>query len=94
MSMSPEQSFPIAIGAVIAAGSTAVQASGPSEWSVIVPLVSAVIGAVFSYAVLKTTVSKIEKDLHLMRQDLGQMYDVIRELSNKVARIEGRLEER
>lgn len=92
--MSPEQSFPLAIGAVIAAGSTAVQASEPSQWSVIVPLVSAVIGAVFSYAVLKTTVSKIEKDLHIMREELKQVYDLIRDSSTRIARMEGRMEER
>lgn len=92
--MSPEQSFPLAIGAVIAAGTSAVQASGPDQWSFIVPLVSAVTGAVFSYAVLKTTVKTIEKDLNLMRQDLGQVYDLIRESSTRIARIEGRLEER
>lgn len=94
MSMSPSQSFPLAIGAVFAAGTSAVQVTEVNQWSVIVPLVSGIIGAVFSYAVLKTTVSTIEKDLHLMRQDIGQMYDIIRELSAKVARIEGRLEER
>jgi hypothetical protein len=60
----------------------------------VVPLVSAVIGAVFSYAVLKTTVKTIEKDLFLMRKDLGQVYDLLRDSSTRIARIEGRMEER
>ena len=90
--MSPEQSFPVLIGAVSAVGATAVQASSPAEWSLVVPAVSAVIGGVFSYAVLKTTVRAIEKDLNLVRSDIGQLHELLREQSVKIARIEGRLE--
>lgn len=90
--MSPTLSSPLAVGAVIAAGTSAMQAT-PLH-SMVVPLVSAVIGAVFSYAVLKTTVKTIEKDLFLMRKDLGQVYDLLRDSSTRIARIEGRMEER
>lgn len=58
----------------------------------LVPLVSATIGAVFSYAVLKTTVQVMERDMRQVRQDLSQVYDLIREASIKIARIEGELE--
>lgn len=58
----------------------------------LVPLVSALIGAVFSYAVLKTTVQVMERDIRQMRQDMGHIYDLIRESSLKIARIEGELE--
>lgn len=62
--------------------------------SMLVPLVSGAIGAVFSYAVLKTTVGAMEKDMRNVREDLGQVYDLIRESHTRIARIEGRLDER
>jgi hypothetical protein len=36
----------------------------------------------------------MEKDISQMRQDLGQVFDLIRDSSVHIARIEGRLDER
>lgn len=79
----------LAIGAVTGTGTAMLQQS-PSP--MLMPLVSAVIGAVFSYAVLKTTVQVMERDMHQMRRDLGQLYDLVRESAVKIARIEGELD--
>lgn len=59
--------------------------------AMLVPLLSALIGAVSSYAVLKTTVKTVERDVQQMRRDIGQIYDLTRDLAVKVAKIEGEL---
>lgn len=82
------------VGAVTGSASAFMQqapASTPTM-SMAVPLLSALIGAVSSYAVLKTTVQTIERDVQQMRRDIGQIYDLTRDLAVKVARIEGELE--
>jgi hypothetical protein len=53
--------------------------------SLIVPLASALIGAAMSYAVLRTTVSRMEADVQDMKAD-------VKACLTKIARIEGRLE--
>jgi hypothetical protein len=94
--IAPEHSFPVIIGAVSAVSASALQTASatPSVMPLVVPLVSAIMGAIFSYGVLKTTVSAMEKDIAQMRQDLGQVFDLIRDASVHIARIEGRLDER
>lgn len=62
--------------------------------SLVVPLVSAVIGAAMSYAMLKTTVARMQMDVRDMRKDMGEIYDLLRENSKAVAHLEGRLENR
>jgi hypothetical protein len=62
--------------------------------SLVVPLVSAVIGAAMSYAMLKTTVARMQMDVRDMRKDMGEIYDLLRENSKSVAHLEGRLEAR
>jgi len=53
--------------------------------SLVVPLASALIGAAMSYAVLRTTVSRMEADVQDMKAD-------VKACLTKIARIEGRLE--
>lgn len=72
--------------------STAPVSGGPSMTAVLVPVVSAVIGGLMSYAVLKTTVEKMEQDVRDMRHSVGEIYALLRDSMTKIARIEGRLE--
>jgi len=62
--------------------------------SLVVPLVSAVIGAAMSYAMLKTTVARMQMDVRDMRKDMGEIYDLLRENAKAVAHMQGRMEER
>ncbi len=75
--------------------SSVVQSSGGSTLSlssIAVPAFSAVMGAVFSYAVLKTTVKTVERDVGFIRKDLGELHTMVQESSVRIARIEGRIE--
>ncbi len=82
------------VGTVTGSASAFMQQAAVSNpaMSMMVPLISAAIGAISSYAVLKTTVQTLERDVHQMRRDIGQIYDLTRDLAVKVARIEGELE--
>jgi hypothetical protein len=44
-----------------------------------------------SYAVLRTTVTRMERDVRDMRKDMGEMYTLLRESMTKIAHLEGRL---
>lgn len=57
-----------------------------------VPLVSAVIGAAMSYAVLRATVTKLDRDVRDMRRDMSEIYTLLRDAMTKIAHIEGRLD--
>jgi len=57
-----------------------------------VPVFSAVVGAVMGYAVLHTTVKTVERDIGNVRKDLSQTTDLLRLVSDRLARIEGRLD--
>lgn len=85
------------VGGVAALGAALLQQTTNAPMnsaSVIVPLVSSVIGAAMSYAVLKTTVTKLERDVQNMRNDMSEIYSLLRETMTKIAHIEGRLEDR
>lgn len=92
--MTLDHSAPLTIGAVSAVMSAVVQGSSaaPSIGSLLVPALSAIVGAVSSYAVLKTTVKTVERDVGFMRKDIGHINEVISDTSVRLARIEGRLE--
>lgn len=59
-----------------------------------IPLISAIVGGVMSYAVLKTTVQKMESDVRDMRRDMSEMYSLLRDAMTKIAHMEGRLDHR
>lgn len=63
-----------------------------SNISFAVPLVSAVIGAAMSYAVLRATVTKLDRDVRDMRRDMSEIYSLLRDAMTKIAHIEGRLD--
>lgn len=60
--------------------------------SLMVPVVSAVIGAAMSYAILKTTVEMNTRDIAAIRHDMNDIYTLLRDANNRIAHIEGRLE--
>ena len=90
------ESVSLKLGALFAVGSAVLQnttaPSNPSMTAVIVPVVSAVVGGLMSYAVLKTTVQKMERDVRDMRRDMSELYTLVRDSMTKIARVEGRLD--
>lgn len=87
----------LTVGAVAAVGSVALQqATGqPTGASFIVPILSAAIGGAMSYAVLKTTVSKLEERFkdheNQVRANTAELYGLLRETMTQLAHIEGQL---
>jgi hypothetical protein len=82
------ESASLKIGALTAAGSAVLQSpvsGGSPMLSLVVPLASALIGAAMSYAVLRSTVARMETDMKDVKGDLKACL-------TKIARIEGRLE--
>lgn len=65
---------------------------GGSMSSLLVPVVSAVIGGAMSYAMLQATVKRMERDVRDMRHDMSEIYTLLRDSMTKVAHIEGRLD--
>lgn len=97
--MTVDQSASLVIGALSGASVAVLQSPAASSaptmnplLGLIVPIVSAVVGAIMGYAVLKTTVKAMEKDMTLLRQDMSHVYDLLRGMSDRIARIEGRLD--
>jgi len=88
------ESTSLGIGVMSAIGSAMLQQTPGvpmNSTSLVVPLVSAVIGAAMSYAMLKTTVARMQMDVRDMRRDMGEIYDLLRENAKAVAHLEGRL---
>lgn len=85
-------SFLVAV--VTGTGAGLMQAASPSTptISMLVPIISAVVGGAISYGILRGTVQTMERDVHQMRRDVGHIYDLIRDASDRIARIEGRIE--
>jgi|LauGreDrversion4_2_1035121.scaffolds.fasta_scaffold31507_2 hypothetical protein len=83
------------VGGVSAFGAAFLQhATGVpmSNISFAVPLVSAIVGAAMSYAVLRATVTKLDRDVRDMRRDMSEIYSLLRDAMTKIAHIEGRLD--
>jgi hypothetical protein len=91
------ESASLKISALLAASSAVLQSSTVSTpgipiASLLVPIVSAVVGGLMSYAVLRTTVHNMEREVRDMRKDMGEIYTLVRESLTKVAKLEGRLD--
>jgi fumarate reductase subunit D len=89
-----DHTAPLAIALVTGAGATVMQSTttaGPAL-SMLVPVISALVGGAISYGILRGTVQSMERDLAHMREDLGQVFTLIRDASDRVARIEGKLD--
>jgi hypothetical protein len=57
-----------------------------------VPLVSGVIGIAVSWGMMRVTVKVVERDVKGMRDDIRDIYNLSREISDRVSRMEGRIE--
>lgn len=94
--MTLDQTASLFIGAISGIGVAILQktASVPVTPYVglLVPVFSAVVGAITGYAVLHTTVKTVERDIHLVRKDLAHTTDLLRSVSDRIARMEGRLD--
>jgi hypothetical protein len=89
------ESVSIKMGALSAVSAVAIQSAGPggsSMLSLIIPVVSALLGGAMSYAMLQATVKRMERDVRDMRNDMGQIYTLLRDSMTKIAHIEGRME--
>jgi hypothetical protein len=87
--------YSLAIGALAGLGSAAIQASAPSSesaYAMLVPVLSAVVGASVSYGIMKATIKTIERDIHQSRQDIGHLYDLMRDVTASLAHIKGQME--
>lgn len=88
----------IKIGATMALGTMAIQAAEANSGlnnigvvAMVLPIVSAVIGAAVSYGILSTMVKRMEQDVRELRHDISQVYTLVRDSMTKVAHIEGRI---
>lgn len=98
----------LTIGVVSGLGSAAIQAAAPVPDTIgvlglVIPLVAASISAAVSYGMLRGMVKAMERDITLlrnevskdfghMREDIGHIYNLIRDTTSRMAHLEGRLE--
>lgn len=88
------------VGSVTAAGAFAIQQATvqPTGASFVVPVLSALVGGAMSYAVLKTTVSKLEEKFkdheQQVRDNTREVYGLLRDCLTQLAHIEGQLRSR
>lgn len=95
--MSAEHTASVVIGLLAGIGTAAGQAaqepnSFASLTGIIVPVASALIGGAMGYGVLKTTVDTVRRDVLGMRDDIAETHRILRDISTRVARIEGRID--
>jgi hypothetical protein len=88
--MTAETSTALLIGAASAAG-TALAQSNPQN-GMVVPIVSGIIGIAVSWGMMRVTVKVVERDVRGMRADIRDIYNLSREISDRVSKIEGRIE--
>jgi len=88
--MTAETSTALLIGAASAAGTAFAQASPAG--TMMVPIVSGMIGIAVSWGMMRVTVKVVERDVKGMREDIRDIYNLSREISDRVSKIEGRIE--
>jgi hypothetical protein len=88
--MTAETSTALLIGAASAAG-TAIAQTNPAN-GMIVPIISGIIGIAVSWGMMRVTVKVVERDVKGMREDIRDIYNLSREISDRVSKIEGRIE--
>jgi hypothetical protein len=88
--MTTETSTALLIGVASATG-TALAQSGPFS-AMTMPIVSGLIGVAVSWGMMRVTVKVVERDVKGMRADIRDIYNLSREISDRVSKIEGRIE--
>lgn len=88
--MTAETSTALMIGAASAAG-TAFAQTNPAG-NLTVPIVTGVIGIAVSWGMMRVTVKVVERDVKGMRDDIRDIYNLTRDISDRVSRMEGRIE--
>jgi hypothetical protein len=88
--MTVETSTALMIGAASAAG-TAFAQTNPAG-GMTVPIVTGVIGIAVSWGMMRVTVKVVERDVKGMRDDIRDIYNLTRDISDRVSRMEGRIE--
>ena len=93
--MTYEQGVSMGVGALSFVGSAAIQAAQTTGVSpVVVPVISAIIGAAISYGMLRGAVKALQKNHDDLRGELKEISRVTHQTSQQVARIEGTMERR
>lgn len=64
----------------------------PMFFSVAVSIVSAVIAGAVSYGVLQSSVKSMKENFTKLEDNVSHIYDLMRDQTAKIARIEGRLD--
>jgi hypothetical protein len=90
MPVTAETSTALMIGAASAAG-TALAQSNPAG-GMMVPIVSGIIGIAVSWGMMRVTVKVVERDVKGMREDIRDIYHLTRDISDRVSKMEGRIE--
>ena len=88
--MTAETSTALMIGAASAAG-TALAQTNPAN-GMTVPIVSGIIGIAVSWGMMRVTVKVVERDVRGMREDIRDIYNLSRDISDRVSKMEGRIE--
>lgn len=88
--MTAETSTALLIGAASAAG-TAIAQTNPAN-GMIVPIISGIIGIAVSWGMMRVTVKVVERDVKGMREDIRDIYHLTRDISDRVSKMEGRIE--
>jgi hypothetical protein len=88
--MTTETGTSLLIGAASAVGVAASQ-SGIAN-SVTMPIISGIIGVAASWGMMRVTVQVVERDVKGMRDDIKDIYNLSREISDRVSKIEGRMD--
>jgi hypothetical protein len=88
--MTAETSTALLIGAASAAGTAFAQTSPAG--SMTMPIVSGIIGIAVSWGMMRVTVKVVERDVKGMREDIRDIYNLSREISDRVSKMEGRIE--
>jgi hypothetical protein len=78
------------IGASSAAGTELAQ-TNPAN-GMMVPIMSGIIGIAVSWGMMRVTVKVVERDVRGMREDIRDIYNLSRDISDRVSKMEGRIE--
>jgi len=85
-----QTSTSLMIGAASAAGTALAQTSPAGN--MMVPVLSGIIGIAVSWGMMRVTVKVVERDVKGIREDIRDIYNLSRDISDRVSKMEGRIE--